>query len=192
MEKEALKTMKEYLLFKNSAGGCAMFGCVVIFIAMFAAMVYGLLNLEYMMAVAGGAGALIFGVLLYLSLVRPHIQSAKQVKEWTQSEEIEKIIDDFSNAKANVMADAARLGKTYVFGRGTGAPVKYEDIKSARIVKITNNGMPLETNLSATLYNGKTVVVCKLPGALASMPPVAIHKVIAAIKTHNPDFKPGE
>lgn len=192
MNRESLNEMKAYLLFRNSAGGCAMFACGLIFAGMLACVVFGVADWNHggmVMVTAGGVGALITGALLYLSLIHPRIRAYRRVKAWSESGELEAIVEDFANTNAFVSGDRARLGNIYLFGRGTGAPVKYEEIKTARIVKIRNNGVPLETNLSVTLKNGKSVVACKIPGRMAAQQPIALYQVIAAIRCQNPDFK---
>lgn len=188
MQKASLEEMKSYLIFKNSAGGCAMAFCCVFFVCMLAAMIYGLTDLDDngIMALAGGVGALLFGVLLYASLINPRVQSARQEKAWTESGELEQLLSDFASAKPTTFPDVARIGKIYVFGRGTGRPIRYEELVSGRVVTIKNNGVVLETDLTAKLSNGKSVVVCKVPRMNGV--PAAIQQVIAAIRAHHPGF----
>ena len=188
-KQEELKKLKAYLIFKNSAGGVMMTLAVLIWLGMLAGMIYGLLDWEHsgVMVAAGGVGVLIFGVLLYKSLLGPRIQSAMQTRQWTAGGEIDAIIEDFVNAHATRGLDIARLGQTYVFGRKTGAPVKYADIVSVKLVRINTNGMVLETDLIACLRSGKSAVVCKIPRSFGH--PVELEEVIAAIRSHQPDFR---
>lgn len=188
MQKDELKKINEYVMFKNSAGGCAMVFCGVFFVGMLAAMIYGLTDLDDMgvLVFAGGVGALIFGALLYISLVKPRVEAARREKAWAQSGEGEKLIEEFNRAKV-LLPDIVRLGETYIFARNTGSIVKYEEVKSARVVTIKTNGAVLETDLVATLRNGRSVVLCKVPRA-NGVPPV-IQMTAAAIKAHNPGFQ---
>ena len=169
MNEQQLKEMKSYLLVKNSAGGCMLVAACIIFVAALAGAIAC-----YVSCIVDPYGSwlfpaimltvltLIFGALLFMSLVWPRLNAKKQQKTWLENGRLEEIVADFANAEKPAGAlDFVRLGNTWIFGRACGKPVEYSNIRKLQVQTLKSNGMPLETTLYATLNNGDNVAVCR-------------------------------
>ncbi len=74
--------------------------------------------------------------------------------------EKQKLLSDFSNGNKN---DRIILGEYYIIGRHTGTIVSYEQISRVYLYVHSTNGFNDSKILKATLFEGRTVDLCKLP-----------------------------
>ncbi|MBQ7522894.1 MAG: hypothetical protein IJU14_08485 [Clostridia bacterium] len=76
------------------------------------------------------------------------------------SAEKQKLLSDFDNGNKN---DRIILGNNYIIGRHTGTVVPYEQISRVYQYVHSTNGFDDSKILKATLFQGRTVDLCKLP-----------------------------
>ena len=153
MNEQQLKEMKSYLLVKNSAGGCMLVAACIIFVAALAGAIAC-----YVSCIVDPYGSwlfpaimltvltLIFGALLFMSLVWPRLKAKKQQKTWLENGRLEEIVADFANAEKPAGAlDFVRLGNTWIFGRACGKPVEYSNIRKLQVLRCVQSGFQRHT-----------------------------------------------
>ncbi len=94
--------------------------------------------------------------------------------------EKQKLLSDFNNGDKN---DRIILGEYYIIGRHTGTIVSYEQISRVYQYVHSTNGFNDSKILKATLFEGRTVDLCKLP--LRDKKNVVVEEIIAYILHKN-------
>lgn len=195
MDDKRVEGLKNYLISSKSVGWGLRLGITVLVLGSAAIAVFSYIDaiandngVMILPAVLSTVLTLVFGTLLYKSLIAPHFVAKKQIKAWNDGGELENILKDFATAARPFgIYDPVRLGNTWIFGRSCNQPVKYTDIRALQIQTIKNNGVALETRLVATLNTHQSLSICR-EFRQASFG-TAIATTINAIKLKNPQVK---
>ena len=129
-----------------------------------------------------------FGILLLCMGVFIRSKVRKQLDALEESGELPAILADFSQSYS-LVDGKVRLGQRYVFGRKTGALVRYEDIQ--KIYQYIQRYMFIETYRDLRYVNpkGKVKSLCQLKRGKKSQDDVL--KIMGFIQKKNPSVHLG-
>ena len=97
--------------------------------------------------------------------------------------EQQKLLSDFNKGNKN---DRVILGEYYIIGCHTGTVVPYEQISRVYQYVHSTNGFNDSKILKATLFEGRTVDLCKLP--LRDKKNIVVEEMITCILHKNPEI----
>lgn len=186
MNEQSLKALKKYLTFVPPVSpvmlllaGAIWLGCVymVVFVAS---------KEDRMLTFALLAMILLFGILLFGSIVKPRIEIGKKIEKATRPYPSDDITQDFEAATTFGKDDIVRAGDKYIYGKHAGQPVRYTDIRYLKIVSVTGVGLAY-ISLVGYLRSGRTAIICIK--RTRKEPPQSMLDAAGFIMYKNPDVK---
>lgn len=186
MNKQSLKALKKYLTFSPPVSPFALLLAGAIWLGCIYEVFFVVSKEDRMLTFALLAMILLFGILLFLAIVKPRIEIGKKIKEATRPYPSDDITKDFEGATTFGKDDIVRAGDKYIYGKHTGQPVRYTDIRYLKILCVTGVGFAY-ISLVGYLRSGRTAIICVK--RTRKEPPQSMLDAAGFIMYKNPDVK---
>lgn len=111
-----------------------------------------------------------------------------QFRELENAGKLDRIVEEFNRAEV-LVKDKVRLGQNYIFGKGSGRLVRYEEIRQVYQYIKKRNFVEVVRSLKYVDNQGKTRDLCQLQ--LRGKSDEDVKKIVVAILSKNPMVKIG-
>lgn len=135
-----------------------------------------------------GLFMIVMGAVLIWSCISNAQSMNKLIAELEARGELDRIVEEFNSAEVLVKGKV-RLGPNYIFGKGAGHLVRYENIRQVYQYVKKRNFSEVVRSLKYVDQNGKTRDLCELQ--LRGKSDEDVKKIMLAILAKNPMVKIG-
>ena len=135
-----------------------------------------------------GLFILVMGAVVIWSCISNVRSLNRLFAELEERGELDRIVEEFNRAEVLVKGKV-RLGPNYIFGKGAGHLVRYENIRQVYQYVKKRNFVEVVRSLKYVDQNGKTRDLCELQ--LRGKSDEDVQKIILAILSKNPMVKIG-
>ena len=156
MDNSNTKSIVDYL---SPSSAVMITGGAFVVLSPLVYLIASLIAAEKLLPIVCGCCTAFVGLIMICMTLSSFVSARTNVKKYTARFKDDVMYNDFKNGKC-FLSDRIKCGSRFVFSKGTGTMLAYEDI--VEIVRTKNHYRSVETgmNIYAKLKNGKRVLLC--------------------------------